>query len=532
MAAVTPVSGVELRAAPHPRLAEILAPAARAFLAELHRRFDGRRRDLLAARVERQKRFDDGELPDFPPETRTIREEDWLVAPIPADLIGRRVEIAGPADRGTMVAALNSGANAFVADFEDAGAPTFVNLIDGQANLKDRWEDRLDFVDPATGALCALKPNPAALMARPRGWQIEERRLRVDGRALSGALFDFGLYVFHCARAQMAKGATPAFYLPKLEGREEARLWNDVFAFAEAALDLPAGAFKATALIETLPAAFEMDEILYALRERALGLACGHWNHVFSLIKRLGENPAFLTPDRTAMTMDKAFLAACSRLLIKTCHRRGAFAIGGMAAEIPVPDDPAANDAAFAGVKADKEREAANGCDGGWVAHPAMVAAAREAFARLADGPNQLAVLRKDVKATRNDLLKVHDGPRTEAGLRENIRVGVRWLEAWLGGRGAVALDNRMEDAATAEAARAQLWQWLRLKASLDDGRVVTPDLFRAALGDEIARLREAFGEAAFAHGRFAEATELISTSSLSESCEEFLTQRAYRLIE
>jgi malate synthase len=534
MAGVAPVSSVELRAAPHARLAEILAPPARAFLAELHRRFDGRRRDLLAARAERQKGFDAGELPDFAPETLTIREEDWLVAPIPADLLDRRVEIAGPVDRKTIVDALNSGANVFVADFEDACSPTFANLIDGQASLKDRWQDRLDFVDPATAELHALKPDPAALMVRPRGWHIEDRRLRVDGAAISGALFDFGLYVFHCAKTQMAKGATPALYLAKLEGRGEARLWSDVFAFAEGALDLPAGAFKATALIETLPAAFEMEEILYALRGRALGLGlgCARWNAIFSLIKRLGENPAFLTPDRAAMTMGKAFLDACSLLLIKTCHRRGAFAIGGMAAQIPITDDPAANDAAFANVKADKEREAANGFDGAWIAHPDLVPAAREAFARLAEGPNQLAVLRKDVKATRDDLLKVHDGPRTESALRENICVGVQYIEAWLRGRGAVPLHNLMEDAATAEAARAQAWQWLHLKAKLDDGRAVTPMLFRAALGDEIAKLREALGEAAFARRRFAEASELFATLSLSDGCEEFLTPPAYRLID
>ena len=523
---------IELRAAPGPRQDEILSPDALAFLAKLHRRFNGRRLELLARRAERQKRFDAGELPDFLSETRAIREGDWKVAPIPADLTDRRVEITGPVDRKMIVNALNSGAKVFMADFEDATSPVFANLIEGQANLKDRWAGKIDFTDATTGKHYALSDKPAALMVRPRGWHMSERHLLIDGEEISGSLFSFGLYVFHCANAQLAAGSTPAFYLPKIESHLEARLWNDVFKFAEESLGVPVGTFKATVLIETLPAAFEMDEILYELRDHIVGLNCGRWDYIFSFIKRLGKNPAFLTPDRADMTMGKAFLNAYSLLLIKTCHRRGAFAMGGMAAQIPIKGDPAANAAAFAKVRADKEREAGAGHDGTWVAHPDLVPVAMEVFDRLMPGPNQLGVLRDDVKVTAADLLQVHEGGHTEAGLREDIRVGVQYIEAWLRGRGAVPLYNLMEDAATAEISRAQIWQWLHLKARLDDGRVVTPELFRATLADEMQKVRAAVGEKAFTGGRFPEAIELFSTMSLSPTFAEFLTLPAYRLID
>ena len=523
---------IELRAAPGPRQDEILSPDALAFLAKLHRRFNGRRLELLARRAERQKRFDAGELPDFLSETRAIREGDWKVAPIPADLTDRRVEITGPVDRKMIVNALNSGAKVFMADFEDATSPVFANLIEGQANLKDRWAGKIDFTDATTGKHYALSDKPAALMVRPRGWHMSERHLLIDGEEISGSLFSFGLYVFHCANAQLAAGSTPAFYLPKIESHLEARLWNDVFKFAEESLGVPVGTFKATVLIETLPAAFEMDEILYELRDHIVGLNCGRWDYIFSFIKRLGKNPAFLTPDRADMTMGKAFLNAYSLLLIKTCHRRGAFAMGGMAAQIPIKGDPAANAAAFAKVRADKEREAGAGHDGTWVAHPDLVPVAMEVFDRLMPGPNQLGVLRDDVKVTAADLLQVHEGGHTEAGLREDIRVGVQYIEAWLRGRGAVPLYNLMEDAATAEISRAQIWQWLHLKAGLDDGRVVTPELFRATLADEMQKVRAAVGEKAFTGGRFPEAIELFSTMSLSPTFAEFLTLPAYRLID
>ena len=515
----------EIRAPSAPRVDEILSSAALAFLADLHTRFNGRRLDLLQARVERQKRFDAGETPDFLPETKSVRDGDWKVAPIPADLQDRRVEITGPVDRKMIVNALNSGAKVFMADFEDASSPVFANMIEGQANLKDLWAGSIGFTDERTGKSYEVKKDRAALMVRPRGWHLNERHLLVDGQESSGSLFDFGLYVFHCAKAQAAAGSTPAFYLPKMESHKEARLWNDVFAYAEKTLGFANGTFKATILIETLPAAFEMDEILYELRDHIVGLNCGRWDYIFSFIKRLAKNPKFLTPDRSVMTMGKAFLAAYSLLLIKTCHRRGAFAMGGMAAQIPIKGDPTANEAAFAKVCADKEREAGNGHDGTWVAHPDLVPVAMEVFNRLMPSANQLGKARDDVAVTAADLLQVHEGERSEEGLRENIRIGVQYIEAWLRGRGAVPLYNLMEDAATAEISRAQVWQWLQHGATLADGRKVTPDLFRACLADEMKKLG-AEG------GRFPEAIELFSKMSLSDVFEEFLTLPAYRLID
>jgi len=526
------VAGVTIAAKRGPRYEEILSSGALAFLADLHREFDERRRVLLARRMQRQQLFDAGETPDFLNETSAIRDGDWRIAPIPTDLQDRRVEITGPVDRKMIVNALNSGAKVFMADFEDATAPFFANLIEGQINLKDRWDGKIDFTDPASGKAYRLSREPAVLMVRPRGLHLPERHVMVDGREISGSLFDFGLYVFHNAKAQMAQGATPAFYLPKMESHLEARLWNDVFVFAERRLAIPAGALKATALIETLPAAFEMDEIIYELREHMAGLNCGRWDYIFSFIKRLGKNPLFLTPDRSAMVMGKAFLLAYSLLLIKTCHRRGAFAMGGMAAQIPVKGDAAANEAAFAKVRADKEREATNGHDGTWVAHPDLVPIAMEVFDRVMPGPNQLAAMREDVSVSREDLLRVHEGQRTEAGLRENIRVGVQYIEAWLRGRGAVPLYNLMEDAATAEICRAQIWQWLRLGAELNDGRKVTPELFKSTLGDEMNKLRAAFTPAVFESGRFSEAIALFSDMSLAKDFEEFLTLPAYKLID
>ncbi len=529
---IDPSAGVAVVGAQGPRFDEILTPAALAFLADLHRRFDARRRELLARRMARQKLFDAGETPDFLPETRAIREGDWRVAPIPDDLLDRRVEITGPVDRKMIVNALNSGASVFMADFEDATSPVYANLIEGQINLKDRWAGRIDFTDAGSGKSYRLAADPAVLIVRPRGWHLPERHVTVDGEEISASLFDFGLYVFHNARTQIAASATPAFYLPKLESHLEARLWNEVFVFAQERLGIPLGTFKATVLIETLPAAFEMHEIIYELRAHMAGLNCGRWDYIFSFIKRLGKNPAFLTPDRSAMTMGKAFLATYSLLLIQTCHRRGAFAMGGMAAQIPVKGDRSANEAAFAKVRADKEREAANGHDGTWVAHPDLVPIAREVFDRLMPGPNQLEVKRDDVHVTREALLEVHEGVRTEAGLRENIRVGVQYIEAWLRGRGAVPLYNLMEDAATAEISRAQIWQWLKLGARLDDGRVVTPELFKATFADEMGKVRDSVGAAAFESGRFDEAIRLFSDMSLSRDFEEFLTLPAYRLLD
>ncbi len=532
MTAHPAAAGVQVHAKPGARQAEILNREALTFLADLHRRFDGRRLELLAERKERQKLFDAGKLPGFLSETKSVRDGDWKVAPIPADLLDRRVEITGPVDRKMIINALNSGAKVFMADFEDASSPMFANMVEGQANLKDRWAGAIGFTDPATGKAYALKDSPAALMVRPRGWHLPERHVTVDGREMSGSLFDFGLYVFHCAKTQMAQGSTPAFYLPKLENHLEARLWNDVFSHAEHELGVARGSLKATVLIETLPAAFEMDEILYELRDHIVGLNCGRWDYIFSFIKRLGKNRAFLTPDRSAMTMGKAFLSAYSNLLIKTCHRRGAFAMGGMAAQIPVKGDAHANDAAFAKVRADKEREAGNGHDGTWVAHPDLVPIAKEVFDRLMPQANQLSVMREDVHVSPADLIQMHEGKRTEEGLRENIRVGVQYIEAWLRGRGAVPIYNLMEDAATAEISRAQVWQWIHLKARLEDGREVTPDMFRTALKGEMERVKGEVGAKAFEGGRFPEAIKLFSDMSLANEFDEFLTLPAYRLID
>jgi malate synthase len=523
---------VEIRTAGAPRVEEILSPGALSFLGELHRRFNATRLQLLAARAQRQKRFDAGETPDFLPETKSVRDGDWKVGPIPGDLQDRRVEITGPVDRKMIVNALNSGAKVFMADFEDASSPVFANMIDGQANLKDLWAGVIDFTDERTGKNYAVKQAPAALMVRPRGWHLNERHLMIDGEEVSGSLFDFGLYVFHCAKSQAASGSTPAFYLPKMESHQEARLWNQVFALAEDQLGFAIGTFKATVLIETLPAAFEMDEILYELRDHIVGLNCGRWDYIFSFIKRLAKNEKFLTPDRSLMTMGKAFLNAYSLLLIKTCHRRGAFAMGGMAAQIPIKGDSVANEAAFDKVRADKEREAGNGHDGTWVAHPDLVPVAMEVFNRLMPQANQLSELRADVRFAAVDLLHVHEGERTEGGLRENIRVGVQYIEAWLRGRGAVPLYNLMEDAATAEICRAQIWQWLHHKARLADGRIVTPDLFKSLLDDEMVKLGKNLGESAFGAGRFTQAIDLFTTMSLSETFDEFLTIPAYEFID
>ncbi|MBV9883065.1 MAG: malate synthase A [Sphingomonadaceae bacterium] len=493
---------------------DILTPDALAFVAGMHRRFEGRRQELLAARAERQQAFDAGALPDFLPETAAIRAGDWTVAPIPADLMDRRVEITGPTDRKMVINALNSGAQCFMADFEDATAPSWANMVEGQANLYDYWRGNLSYDDPASGKSYRLNDERAVLMVRPRGWHLDERHVGV-----SGSLFDFGLYIWHNAHLALEAGSGPYFYLPKLESHHEAALWSDVFAYAEERLELARGTIKATVLIETIPAAFEMDEILHALKENVVGLNCGRWDYIFSTIKRLGRTPERLTPDRAAMTMDKAFLAAYSLKLVETCHRRGAFAMGGMAAQIPVKGDDDANEIAFAKVRADKAREARNGHDGTWVAHPGMVGIAQEAF----DRPNQLD--RKiESGVTREDMLRLHEGPRTEAGVRENVRVGVQYIAAWLAGRGAVPLYNLMEDAATAEICRTQLWQWLRFGAALDDGRVVTRALFDAILADEMAALPQS--------RELDEARDLFVQLVTADELEEFLTIPAYAKLD
>ena len=525
------VGGVSIRGVRGPRFDEILTKEALAFVAELHKKFEKKRADLIVTRNRRQSRFDKGELPDFLNETRKIRESDWKIGKLPKDLLDRRVEITGPVDRKMVVNALNSGAEVFMADFEDACSPSWDNLIEGQINLKDRWDGKIDFVDATTRKEYKLGSKLATLVVRPRGWHLMEDHVTVGGKPVSGALFDFALYFFHNAQRSRAAGSGPYFYLPKIESHQEAKLWNDVFVYAQRRLRMPKGTIKATVLIETLPAAFEMDEILYELREHIAGLNCGRWDYIFSFIKRLGKNKRFLTPDRGVMTMDRAFLRAYSLLLIRTCHRRGAFAMGGMAAQIPVRGDAVKNEAAFTKVRQDKEREAGDGHDGTWVAHPDLVPVASEVFNRLMKTPNQLDKLRRDVQVTRDQMLEMHNGERTEEGLRQNIRVGIQYIEAWLRGRGAVPLYHLMEDAATAEISRAQVWQWLYHRAKLADGREVTQELFESVLKDEMSKVRDAIGHAAYDGGRFQEAIDLFREMSLAHEFAEFLTIPAYKLI-
>jgi malate synthase len=517
-----------------PRYREILEPGALAFLADLHRQFEPTRQQLLAARAARQKRFDAGELPDFPAETKHIRDDDnWRVAPIPADLTDRRVEITGPVDRKMIVNALNSGATHYMADFEDANAPTWANNIEGQVNLKDLWAGKIAFTDARSKKRYAVGSNPAVLIVRPRGWHLPEAHLRVDGEPISGALFDFGLYIFHNAKALLAQGTGPYFYLPKLENRHEARLWNDVFLFARDYLGLPARTIKATVLIETLPAAFEMDEILWELREHIAGMNAGRWDYIFSFIKTFAKSrdPRFVLPDRSQVVMGEAFLGAYAAILVRTCHRRGAFAMGGMAAQIPIKNDPKANDAAFAKVRADKEREVRDGYDGTWVAHPDLVPVAKEVFDRMMPQPNQVARVRLHVNVLRDDLLRIHDGTRTEAGFRLNIRVGVQYIEAWLRGRGAVPIYNLMEDAATAEISRAQIWQWIKAGATLEGGSKATRAFFERALKEEMAVVKREVGAAAYGRGRFPQAIKLFRELSLAKEFVPFLTLPAYKMI-
>ena len=530
----TVVAGVVVRGRIGPRYGEILTADALAFLAELHRRFDGKRRELLAARAERQKRFDAGELPDFPSATKHIRDDDsWRVAPIPPDLTDRRVEITGPVDRKMIVNALNSGATHYMADFEDANSPTWANNLEGQINLKDRWAGKIDFTDPATRKRYAVRANPAVLIVRPRGWHLPEAHLTVDGEPIAGALFDFGLYIFHNARALLAQGTGPYFYLPKLENAREARLWNDVFVFAQEQLGLPRRSIKATVLIETLPAAFEMDEILWELREHIAGMNAGRWDYIFSFIKTFAKSndPRFVLPDRSQVVMGEAFLGAYAAILVRTCHRRGAFAMGGMAAQIPIKNDPAANEAAFAKVRADKEREVRDGYDGTWVAHPDLVPVAKEVFDRMMPQPNQVSRVRLHVNVLRDDLLKIHQGSKTESGFRLNIRVGVQYIEAWLGGRGAVPIYNLMEDAATAEISRAQIWQWIKYGAELEGGVKATREFFERALREEMQVVKREVGAARYARGHFPAAIKLFRDLSLSAEFVPFLTTPAYELI-
>ena len=521
-------AGVKLDAVVKPEHLQILTPEAIAFVVELERKFGARRRELLAARAERQKRLDAGEKPDFLPQTRSIREGDWTVAPLPKDILDRRVEITGPVDRKMVINALNSGANVFMADFEDASTPTWNNLIEGHVNLRDANAGTIAFEDPKSGKSYKLNPKHAVLFVRPRGWALPEKHVIVDGHPMSGSLFDFGLYFFHNVKLRQKKGTAPYFYLPKMESHLEARLWNDVFCHAQDALGVKRGTIKATVLIETLLASFEMDEILYELREHSAGLNCGRWDYIFSYIKKLAEDPHAMLPDRGQVTMTSHFMRSYSQLVIKTCHKRNVHAMGGMAAQIPIKDDPAANEAAMAKVRADKEREANDGHDGTWVAHPGLVPIAKAVFDEKMKDANQIARKRQDVHVTAADLLQPAAGTMTEGGLRQNVSVGIGYLEAWLRGLGCVPLHNLMEDAATAEISRAQVWQQLRHGATLDDGRAVDRALVRKIVDEEMDKVKKAQGAERFAKGRFKEASKMFLEMVEAEKFPDFLTLPAY----
>ena len=518
--------GIEVVGEIKPGYAEILTPPALDFVAALEREFGPQRLALLERRAERQARIDAGAKPDFLPETAEVRAAEWTIAPVPADLQDRRVEITGPVERKMIINALNCGASVFMADLEDSCAPTWDNMIGGQINLRDAVARTITFEDPARGKSYKLNERTATLLVRPRGWHLTEAHVRLDGAPVSAAIFDFALYIFHNATALKAAGTGPYFYLPKMESHLEARLWNDVFIAAQEALRLARGTIKATVLIETILAAFEMDEILYELREHSAGLNCGRWDYIFSIIKKFRNDAGAIMPDRVHVTMERHCMRSYSLLAIKTCHRRKAHAIGGMAAQIPIRADEAANQAALDKVRADKEREAGDGHDGTWVAHPGLVALAREVFDKNMPGANQIDRARDDVNVDAGDLLETPKGAITEAGLRLNVTVGIRYIESWLRGNGCVPLFNLMEDAATAEISRAQLWQWLRHGAALDDGRTVDAALVKGVIEDEVATIRAELGDVG--GDRLDEAVALFETVATAPDFAEFLTLPAY----
>ena len=522
--------GIEVLGPVTPEYAEILTPEALRFVADLERKFGARRVELLEARQQRQAEIDGGKMPDFLPETQHVRDGDWTIAGTPADLQDRRVEITGPVDRKMIINALNSGAKVFMADLEDSHAPTWDNGMAGHINLRDAVRRTITL--ETERKTYQLNDEIATLLVRPRGWHLVDRHVRVDGHAISGALLDFGLYFFHNAQATLDHGTGPYFYLAKLESHLEARLWNDVFVRAQEALGIPQGTIKVTVLIETILAAFEIDEILYELRDHIVGCNCGRWDYIFSYIKRFRNVHDVILPDRAQVTMTTHNMHSYSLLTIQTCHKRKAHAIGGMAAQIPIKGDPEANEAALSKVAADKEREAADGHDGTWVAHPGLVPIALEIFNKHMPQPNQVDRLREDVNVTAADLLQVPEGPITEEGLRLNVRVGIRYIEAWLRGVGCVPLYNLMEDAATAEISRTQVWQWVHhSRGILDDGRAITEMLFRTIMAEELDRIRSEVGEEAFTNGRFPLAKQLFEDSVLRGDFDEFLTLPAYEHI-
>jgi malate synthase len=526
------VSPLAIGAPVRPEHQPILSAEAMEFVSSLVERFGPRVSQLLQARDDRQRHIDAGELPDFLPETREIRQSEWRVAPIPADLLDRRVEITGPTERKMIINALNSGAKVFMADCEDSLSPTWENVVAGQENLRDAVRRTIDYVSPE-GKQYKLNKETAVLIVRPRGWHLYEKHVTLAGQPVPGALFDFGLYLFHNAQELIKRGTGPYFYLPKLESHHEAALWARVFDFAEKRLGLPHGTIKCTVLIETILAAYEMDEILYELRDYIVALNCGRWDYIFSFIKKFAKRDDFVLPDRSQVTMTTHFLRSYSLLCINTCHRRGAFAMGGMAAQIPIKNDPAANEQALAKVRADKEREASDGHDGTWVAHPALVPIAREIFDRLMPTPNQVTRLRPDVKVNASDLLQIPTGTITDEGLRNNVSVSLQYMAAWLSGNGCVPINNLMEDAATAEIARAQIWQWIRHpRGVLTDGRRVTSELFRQYLKEEQERLAKKLGADAYAKGHFDEAAGLLNEITTAPEFQSFLTLGAYRALD
>lgn len=509
----------------------ILTPEALDFFVSLESSFRERRLSLLEKRKEVQKAIDAGQLPDFLPETKSIRDSEWTVAAIPEDLKDRRVEITGPVDRKMIINALNSGANVFMADFEDSNSPTWKNCIEGQINLRDAINKTISFTS-TEGKNYSLGSRTAVLMVRPRGWHLEEKNVLLHGQMVSGSLFDFALYFFHNAKQLIANGSGPYFYLPKLENHHEARLWNDVFNTAQDLLGLSRGTIRATVLIETILAAFEMNEILYELKDHSAGLNCGRWDYIFSFIKKFRNYPDFVLPDRSKVTMTTHFLHSYSQLVIKTCHKRGIHAMGGMAAQIPIKNDQEANDTAIEKVRADKQREASDGHDGTWVAHPGLISTAKEIFDEHMPGPNQIENKREEVNVTARDLLAVPEGSITEEGLRVNIDVSIQYMEAWLNGNGCVPIYNLMEDAATAEISRAQIWQWIHnSKGVLSDGRKVTKELYFPIVKEELEKIRYRVGEDKFANGKYELAAELINQLSTSDEFGEFLTLVAYEKI-
>jgi malate synthase len=525
--------GVEFTAPIPDEFTEILTPEAVAFVAKLSREFSGRVGELLARRAERQERINAGEMPDFLSETREIREGDWKIAPIPDDLQDRRVELTGPPDTKMTINALNSGAKTWMADLEDANCPTWHNMLESQLNLRDAVRRTITFDDPGSGKHYELGEDVAVIIARPRGWHLFEKHMLVDGEQVPAGLFDFGLYFFHNAQTLLDMGSGPYFYLPKMESHLEARLWNDVFVLAQDELGIPQGTIKATVLIETILATFEMDEILYELREHSAGLNCGRWDYIFSYIKKFREKDLLL-PDRAQVTMTVPFMRAYSLLTIKTCHRRGAHAIGGMAAQIPVKGDPEQNEEAYAKVRADKEREAKDGHDGTWIAHPGMVPTAVEVFDEHMPQANQIDKQRPDVNPSAADLLERPEGSITMAGFRNNISVGIQYLAAWLAGRGAVPVYNLMEDTATAEISRAQVWQWIHhSQGILDDGTEVTTELFREVMQEELEKIKnEIAGPERWESDEFGKAADLFDRISTQDEFVEFLTLPGYEYLD